>query len=150
MYESAWYDSGQLVPDQVTPASDATPLEDSGAGSAGFSTSYRLRISTDGNTLTFNGNGLVDIATDQTITAIGFDDDLRISRTDPTDTGNTTIQLVCSRTSNTSAIIGQCSIFSPQISAEINPQSFVIAVSSQAGDNTRELQISADGNTLTF
>ncbi|KAA6358576.1 MAG: hypothetical protein EZS28_045897 [Streblomastix strix] len=40
MYKSAWYDSGQLVPDQVTPASDATPLEDSGAGSAGISTLY--------------------------------------------------------------------------------------------------------------
>ncbi|KAA6356319.1 MAG: hypothetical protein EZS28_048154, partial [Streblomastix strix] len=26
MYESEWYDSGQLVPDQVTPASDELPI----------------------------------------------------------------------------------------------------------------------------
>ncbi|KAA6397249.1 MAG: hypothetical protein EZS28_007221 [Streblomastix strix] len=39
MYESSWYDSGQLVPDQVTPASDELPLVDDTA-SAGISTSY--------------------------------------------------------------------------------------------------------------
>ncbi|KAA6361418.1 MAG: hypothetical protein EZS28_043055 [Streblomastix strix] len=39
MYESSWYDSGQLVPDQVTPASDELPLVD-GTASAGISTSY--------------------------------------------------------------------------------------------------------------
>ncbi|KAA6362075.1 MAG: hypothetical protein EZS28_042398, partial [Streblomastix strix] len=39
MYESAWYDSGQLVPDQVTPASDELPLVN-GEASAGISTSY--------------------------------------------------------------------------------------------------------------
>ncbi|KAA6394493.1 MAG: hypothetical protein EZS28_009976, partial [Streblomastix strix] len=40
MYELNWYDSGQLVPDQVTPASDELPLVDSGTGVAGISTSY--------------------------------------------------------------------------------------------------------------
>ncbi|KAA6377073.1 MAG: hypothetical protein EZS28_027402, partial [Streblomastix strix] len=39
MYESSWYNSGQLVPDQVTPASDELPLVD-GTASAGISTSY--------------------------------------------------------------------------------------------------------------
>ncbi|KAA6380892.1 MAG: hypothetical protein EZS28_023581 [Streblomastix strix] len=39
MYESEWYDSGQLVPDQVTPASDELPLVN-GEASAGISTSY--------------------------------------------------------------------------------------------------------------
>ncbi|KAA6401452.1 MAG: hypothetical protein EZS28_003021 [Streblomastix strix] len=39
MYESSWYDSGQLVPDQVTPASDELPIVD-GEASAGISTSY--------------------------------------------------------------------------------------------------------------
>ncbi|KAA6378616.1 MAG: hypothetical protein EZS28_025859 [Streblomastix strix] len=39
MYESAWYDSGQLVPDQVTPASDELPIVN-GEASAGISTSY--------------------------------------------------------------------------------------------------------------
>ncbi|KAA6366929.1 MAG: hypothetical protein EZS28_037544, partial [Streblomastix strix] len=37
---STWYNSGDIVPDQVTPASDAVPLVDSGAGVAGISTEY--------------------------------------------------------------------------------------------------------------
>ncbi|KAA6391226.1 MAG: hypothetical protein EZS28_013250 [Streblomastix strix] len=40
MYDAAWYNSGDIVPDQVTPASDATPLVDSGTGVAGTSTEY--------------------------------------------------------------------------------------------------------------
>ncbi|KAA6386334.1 MAG: hypothetical protein EZS28_018142 [Streblomastix strix] len=40
MYETNWYDSGQLVPDQVTPASDANPLIDYDTGVAGISTNY--------------------------------------------------------------------------------------------------------------
>ncbi|KAA6395778.1 MAG: hypothetical protein EZS28_008698, partial [Streblomastix strix] len=39
IYESAWYDNGQLVPDQVTSASDELPIVNSQA-SAGISTSY--------------------------------------------------------------------------------------------------------------
>ncbi|KAA6382910.1 MAG: hypothetical protein EZS28_021563 [Streblomastix strix] len=39
MYELAWYDSGQLVPDQVTPASDELPIIN-GTAAAGNSTSY--------------------------------------------------------------------------------------------------------------
>ncbi|KAA6394087.1 MAG: hypothetical protein EZS28_010386 [Streblomastix strix] len=65
-------------------------------------------------------------------TATSQDDGLRISRS-ATKTGNSSIQLGYSRTSNTGLIEG-----------------FVIAVTSQAGDNTRRLQISANGNTLTF
>ncbi|KAA6363108.1 MAG: hypothetical protein EZS28_041365 [Streblomastix strix] len=38
-YESEWYDSGQLVPDQVTPASDELPIVN-GTAAAGNSTSY--------------------------------------------------------------------------------------------------------------
>ncbi|KAA6361192.1 MAG: hypothetical protein EZS28_043281, partial [Streblomastix strix] len=37
MYDQNWYNSGDIVPDQVTPASDATPLVDSGTGVAGTS-----------------------------------------------------------------------------------------------------------------
>ncbi|KAA6403747.1 MAG: hypothetical protein EZS28_000727 [Streblomastix strix] len=40
MYDSNWYNSGDIVPDQVTPASDAVPLVDSGAGVAGICTEY--------------------------------------------------------------------------------------------------------------
>ncbi|KAA6325645.1 MAG: hypothetical protein EZS28_054042, partial [Streblomastix strix] len=83
-------------------------------------------------------------------TADGYDDGLRISRADPISTGNSSIQLGCSRTSTVGAIDGQWSIFTPPSSSTNNPQSFVIAVSSQAGDNNRGLQISADGNTLTL
>ncbi|KAA6388220.1 MAG: hypothetical protein EZS28_016253 [Streblomastix strix] len=83
-------------------------------------------------------------------TADGYDDGLRISRADPTSKGNSSIQLGCSRTSTVGAIDGQWSIFTPPSSSTNNPQSFEIAVSSQAGDNNRGLQISADGNTLTF
>ncbi|KAA6356414.1 MAG: hypothetical protein EZS28_048059, partial [Streblomastix strix] len=35
MYDQNWYNSGDIVPDQVTPASDAIPLVDSGTGVAG-------------------------------------------------------------------------------------------------------------------
>ncbi|KAA6402463.1 MAG: hypothetical protein EZS28_002011 [Streblomastix strix] len=40
MYDTSWYNSGKVVPDQVTPASDAVPLADSGAGVAGISAEY--------------------------------------------------------------------------------------------------------------
>ncbi|KAA6378903.1 MAG: hypothetical protein EZS28_025572, partial [Streblomastix strix] len=37
---STWYNSGQVVPDQVSPASDAVPLVDSAVGVAGIGTEY--------------------------------------------------------------------------------------------------------------
>ncbi|KAA6375951.1 MAG: hypothetical protein EZS28_028523 [Streblomastix strix] len=74
-------------------------------------------------------------------TADGYDDGLRISRADPTSTGNSSIQLGCSRTSTVGAIDGQWSIFTPPSSSTNNPQCFVIAVSSQAGDNNRDYQL---------
>ncbi|KAA6362179.1 MAG: hypothetical protein EZS28_042294 [Streblomastix strix] len=40
MYDQNWYNSGDIVPDQVIPASDATPLFDSETGAAGTSTEY--------------------------------------------------------------------------------------------------------------
>ncbi|KAA6354071.1 MAG: hypothetical protein EZS28_050401, partial [Streblomastix strix] len=39
MFDTAWYNSGDIVSDQVTPASDATPLSD-GTATAGISTEY--------------------------------------------------------------------------------------------------------------
>ncbi|KAA6380478.1 MAG: hypothetical protein EZS28_023992, partial [Streblomastix strix] len=39
MYDADWYNSGDIVPDQVSPASDATPLSD-GTATAGISTEY--------------------------------------------------------------------------------------------------------------
>ncbi|KAA6401999.1 MAG: hypothetical protein EZS28_002469 [Streblomastix strix] len=120
-----------------------------------------LSINSDSSVIKFNRNGLVDVGSSTSFagvtsgniqiypTATSYDDGLRISRSDP-DTGNATIQLGCSRTSNTGAIVGQWSIFTPPSSSEINPQGFAIAISSQSGDNNRGLQISTDGNTLTF
>ncbi|KAA6381669.1 MAG: hypothetical protein EZS28_022805 [Streblomastix strix] len=40
MYDTNWYNSGQVVPDQVSPASDAVPLVDSATGAAGVSNEY--------------------------------------------------------------------------------------------------------------
>ncbi|KAA6372858.1 MAG: hypothetical protein EZS28_031615 [Streblomastix strix] len=40
MYDQNWYNSGDIVPDQVTPACNATPLVDSGTGVAGTSNEY--------------------------------------------------------------------------------------------------------------
>ncbi|KAA6363804.1 MAG: hypothetical protein EZS28_040669 [Streblomastix strix] len=40
MYDQYWYNSGDIAPDQVTAANDATPLIDSGTGVVGTSTEY--------------------------------------------------------------------------------------------------------------
>ncbi|KAA6383858.1 MAG: hypothetical protein EZS28_020616 [Streblomastix strix] len=40
MYDTTWYNSGQVVPDQVSPASDAVPLVDNTTGAAGVSNEY--------------------------------------------------------------------------------------------------------------
>ncbi|KAA6373803.1 MAG: hypothetical protein EZS28_030670, partial [Streblomastix strix] len=39
MFDAAWYNSGDIDPDQITPASDTTPLSD-GTATAGISTEY--------------------------------------------------------------------------------------------------------------
>ncbi|KAA6384276.1 MAG: hypothetical protein EZS28_020197 [Streblomastix strix] len=79
-----------------------------------------------------------------------YDNGLRISRAYPTDTGNSSIQLGCSRTFNVGDIEGKWSIFtSPSSSTNIS-QSSMIAIEYQAGYNSRGLQIGADENTLTF
>ncbi|KAA6387799.1 MAG: hypothetical protein EZS28_016674 [Streblomastix strix] len=53
MYDQNWYNCRDIVPDQVTPASDATPLSD-GSANAGTSTEYSRGDHVD--TLTFNGS----------------------------------------------------------------------------------------------
>ncbi|KAA6392179.1 MAG: hypothetical protein EZS28_012295 [Streblomastix strix] len=55
MYESAWYDSGQLVPDQVTPASDELSIVN-GTASAGISTSYNRKYHIHPQQLTYYNN----------------------------------------------------------------------------------------------
>ncbi|KAA6392733.1 MAG: hypothetical protein EZS28_011738, partial [Streblomastix strix] len=83
------------------------------------------------------------------IAAAGFDDGLRIARTIE-NTGSSSIELGCSRTSNSGAIQGQWVIYTPSTSAVQAPNSLIIAVANQASDVTRGLQISVDGNTLSF
>ncbi|KAA6369663.1 MAG: hypothetical protein EZS28_034810 [Streblomastix strix] len=80
----------------------------------------------------------------------GYDDGLRIART-IANTGSASIELGCSKTSTNGTIQGQWAIYTPSINIAQAPQSFIIAVASQAAEDvTRGLQISADGNTLTF
>ncbi|KAA6368641.1 MAG: hypothetical protein EZS28_035832, partial [Streblomastix strix] len=87
------------------------------------------------NNAPFTQNGNMQI---NPTLAAGFDDGLRISRT-VANTGSTSIELGCSRTSNSGAIEGQWVIYTP------SNKSLIIAVASQAEDITRGLQISADG-----
>ncbi|KAA6363088.1 MAG: hypothetical protein EZS28_041385 [Streblomastix strix] len=55
MYESSWYNSGQLLPDQVTPASDELPI-DNGIAAAGNSTSYSRGDHVHPQQLSYDGN----------------------------------------------------------------------------------------------
>ncbi|KAA6371668.1 MAG: hypothetical protein EZS28_032805 [Streblomastix strix] len=82
-------------------------------------------------------------------TASNYDDGLRISRTVES-TGGSSIFLGCSRTSIVGSIANQWQIFTPPSSYVNNPLGFEITSASDSGDTTRGLQISADGNTLTF
>ncbi|KAA6383865.1 MAG: hypothetical protein EZS28_020608 [Streblomastix strix] len=70
-------------------------------------------------------------------TATSYDDGLRIARSGE-NSGNSSIQLGCNRTYNTGLIEGQLSIFTPPNTAVTNPQSLILAVASQAGDNIRD------------
>ncbi|KAA6364384.1 MAG: hypothetical protein EZS28_040089, partial [Streblomastix strix] len=78
----------------------------------------------------------------------GFDDGLRIARTIE-NTGSSSIELGCSRTSNSGAIQGQWVVGSPS-SGAYNPLGFTIVKAGQENQADRGLMISADGNTLTF
>ncbi|KAA6376781.1 MAG: hypothetical protein EZS28_027693 [Streblomastix strix] len=105
-------------------------------------------ISADGNTLNFYGkvnSGNMQI--NPTVTE--YDDGLRISRT-VENTGGSSIFLGCRRKSNVGTIDNQWQIFTPPSSYTNNPLGLNISLSADSGDNPRGLQISADGNTLTF
>ncbi|KAA6370784.1 MAG: hypothetical protein EZS28_033689, partial [Streblomastix strix] len=114
-----------------------------------------LRITTDGNTLIFNGNGVVDTGTDQTITSIktfekvvqinpigdNFNEGLRISRSANSDYCG--IYLCCNPQSTTGALADQLSMVNTP-TGELR-----IGVNTQINQNLG-LMISADGNTLNF
>ncbi|KAA6398861.1 MAG: hypothetical protein EZS28_005611 [Streblomastix strix] len=240
MYETNWCNSGDIVPDQATSASDVIPsnsivngsagvsneyargdnqhplqvstvllakdtangaegvattyarsdrthhanlsndipLKDTGTGTAGTTNIYAsathqhslnvdpttanvhlvnaaaaandqgLRISADGQILTFNGKatqGNIQINP----TATGYDDVLKISKTEEGSGGSSLIQ-GCSRTSNTGAITGQSQIFTTPSTYVNNPLGFTISLAANSSDTNRGLCINADGNTLTF
>ncbi|KAA6388755.1 MAG: hypothetical protein EZS28_015717 [Streblomastix strix] len=129
--------------------------------------SVGLSINSDSSIIKFNGNELVNVGTNQTITGIksfagvvsgnsqinpmsdNFNDGLRISRTVES-TGSAAIQLGCSRLSNIGQIAGQWIIYTTTSGQAINPLSFKIALASDASDGNRGLQTSADGETLSF
>ncbi|KAA6383744.1 MAG: hypothetical protein EZS28_020728 [Streblomastix strix] len=121
-----------------------------------------LRIATDGNTLTFNGNGLVDVGTDQTINGIKtfskllqinptfngtFNEGIRISRHPSNQWSN--IQFGCDPNKNTGKVDNQWLAGSTGNNGT-NPLGFIIVKAGEEGQADRGLQISADGNTLTF
>ncbi|KAA6378104.1 MAG: hypothetical protein EZS28_026368 [Streblomastix strix] len=184
MYESAWYDSGQLVPNQITSASDEQPIVN-GTASAGISTSYNRGNHIHAQQLIYDGNitatkfiksgllttqvqrangetinGLVDITTDQTIAGI--------------ETLNNTFQIIPTGADYNKGIRiakatnGSCKIFfgvdQSQYSGQIEcqwtvgiminqvfmEQQFAICQSSDFDSNDRVLHISVDRNTITF
>ncbi|KAA6392090.1 MAG: hypothetical protein EZS28_012384, partial [Streblomastix strix] len=125
-------------------------------------TTRGLQISDNVYTLTFNGNGFVDIPTDQTITSIKtfgkllqvnptvndtFNKSKRISRNQTNQWSN--IQFDRDPNSNSGKIDNQWLVRSIGNNGA-NPLGFVIVKAGQEGQADRGLQISADGNTLTF
>ncbi|KAA6402647.1 MAG: hypothetical protein EZS28_001825 [Streblomastix strix] len=106
-----------------------------------------LRISTDGNILTFNGNEFVDVGSDQTINDCNpqsttgaitdqwtteYDDGLKISRT-VQNKGGSSIFLGCRRDSNIGTIANQWQVFTPPSSYTINPLGLNISLSADSG-----------------
>ncbi|KAA6386186.1 MAG: hypothetical protein EZS28_018284 [Streblomastix strix] len=65
-------------------------------------------------------------------------------------TGSSTIQLGCSRLLNTGQIAGQWTTYTTPSNYTTNRLGFKISLASDSGDNIRGLQISPDGNTLSF
>ncbi|KAA6397875.1 MAG: hypothetical protein EZS28_006597 [Streblomastix strix] len=167
-YSNSAINTTQLCQWEISKTSDrALTINPSSLHQADHSVG--LSINSDSSIIKFNGNGLVDVVQNYVLntgtpttfagvtsgniqiypTATSYEDGLRISRSD-LDTGNATIQLGCSRTSNTGAIVGQWSTFTPLSRSAINPLGLTISLAADQSDINRGLQISADGNTLTF
>ncbi|KAA6360791.1 MAG: hypothetical protein EZS28_043682 [Streblomastix strix] len=121
-----------------------------------------LMISADGNTLTFNGNQFVDLTTDQSLSGIKtfnklvqiipsfngtFNEGIRISRHPTNQWSN--IQFGSDPNTNSGKIDNQWMIGTIGNNAP-NQLGFTIVKAGQEGQANRGLQISADGNTLSF
>ncbi|KAA6371181.1 MAG: hypothetical protein EZS28_033292 [Streblomastix strix] len=121
-----------------------------------------LQIQVDANTLKFNNHILVDDAPNQTITGIKtfykiiqvnpsisgtFKEGIRLSKHTTNQWSN--IKFGCDPNSNSGYNINQWLIRTEGNNGQ-NQYRFTIVKAGQEGDNNRGLQISADGNTLTF
>ncbi|KAA6382785.1 MAG: hypothetical protein EZS28_021688 [Streblomastix strix] len=201
MYESAWYDSGQLVPDQVTPASDELPIVN-GTASAGISTSYSRGDHIHPQQLTYDNNItatkfiktgetnqqiLLADGTNKAITDFNTSIAPRAYQIDPADgmqwmyfaiKWNLRIQngynrrfevtqlgqvqtdfMICADTPESSLILrSYMKVFTNSLRISRSTArcgiylrtGLAIGLSNQSGAANRGLQISADGNTLTF
>ncbi|KAA6393231.1 MAG: hypothetical protein EZS28_011240 [Streblomastix strix] len=124
--------------------------------------SVGLSINSDSSIIKFNGSELVNVGTDQTITGIKtfgkllqvnpsadgtYNKGIRISRSTKNQWSN--IQFGCDPNKNSGGIDNQWIIGTSGNNDE-NPLGFIIAKSGQEGQTGRDLQISADGNTLIF
>ncbi|KAA6358367.1 MAG: hypothetical protein EZS28_046106, partial [Streblomastix strix] len=124
--------------------------------------SVGLSISSDSSIIKFNGNLLVDIGTDQSITGKKqFNNELQINPTNNRDqtegfrisrsTNNqwSNIQFGCDSNS-TSGFIANQWLIGTQDNDFLNPLGFVIVKAGEQMTANRGLMISADGNTLSF
>ncbi|KAA6383872.1 MAG: hypothetical protein EZS28_020602 [Streblomastix strix] len=166
MYESSWYNSGQLVPDQVTPANDELPIIN-GTAAAGNSTSYSRGdhihpqqltydnditatkfIKTDGTNqqiLLADGSNkaISDFNTSVAPRAFQIDpaDGIRIARSTNNYCG---IYLAYDPNSTTGTLSDQWNI------SVFDTGELKIGLGAQINQANRGLMISADGNTLSF
>ncbi|KAA6354998.1 MAG: hypothetical protein EZS28_049475, partial [Streblomastix strix] len=118
--------------------------------------SVGLSINSDSSKITFNGNELVNVGTDQLITGKktinnvlqinptvnNYNEGIRISRSTISEYSG--IYLGCDPNSTTGTISGQWSI------VNTSDGDLRIGVGDQLNQSNQGLQISADGNTLTF
>ncbi|KAA6371368.1 MAG: hypothetical protein EZS28_033105 [Streblomastix strix] len=177
MYDTTSYNSGQVVPDQISPANDAVPLVDNAVCAAGISNEYScgdhqhsLNISEQ---ISSRDTG---IGAAGTSTAYSRADHQHILNTDPTvankpkkiqaqEPTEILIIILGLRISRSGAgcgiylrtgtqIIGtvqnQQQIVSQPSNFEQSPLGLTIGLSSESGVANRGLRTNADGSTLTF
>ncbi|KAA6360326.1 MAG: hypothetical protein EZS28_044147, partial [Streblomastix strix] len=159
MYDNSWDNIGDIVPDQVAPASDVTPLVDSGTGVAGTSNEYSrgdhqhlLQIST---VLPAKDTATGEVGVAATYARSNHTHHVNLSNSVPkryTATGTAGssniyangIYLGCDPNSTTGTISVEWSI------VNTHDGEFRIGVGDQLLQSDQGLKISADGNTLSF
>ncbi|KAA6385021.1 MAG: hypothetical protein EZS28_019453 [Streblomastix strix] len=122
--------------------------------------SVGLSINGDSTKITFNGNELVNVGTDQTINGTKIfngifqvnpagtynNEGIRIAKAS---NGLSQIQFGCDSNQTSGQIQGQWAA-GIMIRQDTQSKEFVICLTSDFGNDDRGLRISADGNTLTF